>query len=348
MRFLLEVTHHPGFIARTVIPASWTRMQDPNETLTEPEWAARRAEDPRSKRVSERWRPSPDGRWLWKGDTSSDELTAHLFGALQYATLVADASERGRVRDFVCAIVDHLLAHDYQLVDLDGQPTRWGVWSPQRLWHDPDWANEAGINAVELLSYLKLAHHLSGEGRYAQSYHELLERHRYRELVLRAKNLNPAGRTHIDDELLAFAWPALITLETQPDLRALYREALERWHAAVQADLNPFFEMLYAGLTGLPAAVPEAVAALRAQPLDLIRWTVDNSAREDLRAVRTPELEQLQTDRLLPPDERGTPRTDENPRRLVQGDGGSTESDGVFWLLPYWMGRHYGLIAPPR
>jgi hypothetical protein len=31
----------------------------------------------------------------------------------------------------------------------------------------------------------------------------------------------------------------------------------------------------------------------------------------------------------------------------VQGDGGQTESDGVFWLLPYWMGRYYGYILPP-
>ena len=60
--------------------------------------------------------------------------------------------------------------------------------------------------------------------------------------------------------------------------------------------------------------------------------------------MRTPELEHWQTPRLLPPSERGVPRTDDNPRLAVQGDGGRTESDGVFWLLPYWMGRYLKLI----
>ena len=73
-----------------------------------------------------------------------------------------------------------------------------------------------------------------------------------------------------------------------------------------------------------------------------------NSNREDVDIVRTPELEQLQTDRLLPPSERGVIRWDENPWKAVQGDGGYTESDGVWWLLPYWMGRHYGYIQPPQ
>lgn len=347
LRFLLAVTGRPGFIARTVVPSTWTRMADPNEVLSDAAWAAARVDDPRSKRVDERWRWSSDGRWRWKGDTSSDEITAHLFGAFQYHRLAADEAGRHEVRDFVCAIVDHLLAHDYTLTDLDGRPTRWGVWSPERLWNDPDWANEAGINAVEVLSYLKLAHHLSGDPRYAQHYRELLDRHRYRELVPRAKNLNPAGRTHIDDELLAFAWPALLTLETDPDLLALYRDALERWYAAVAPARTPFFEVLYAGLTRRTGALPEVVASLRAQPVDLIRWTVDNARREDIRAVRRPEFEHVQTDRWLPPDERGTPRTDENPWRIVQGDGGHTESDGVFWLLPYWMARQQGMIGSP-
>ena len=92
----------------------------------------------------------------------------------------------------------------------------------------------------------------------------------------------------------------------------------------------------------------ESIKYLRDASLDLVRWTVDNSKREDLRIVRTPELEMLQTNRLLPPDESGVIRWDENPFRAVQGDGGHTESDGVWWMLPYWAGRYYGYIMPPQ
>jgi len=348
LHFLQTVTGTPGFIARTVIPSDWTHMHDPNEELSDAEWAARRVEDPRNKRVPIRWRKSKDGRWLWKGDTSSDETTAHLFGSLFYHDLAADETERGRVRDQVCRIVDHIVDHGYVLKDLDGTHTRWGVWAPERLNHDPDWAAEAGINSVEILSYLKLAHHVSGAEKYRQHYLRLLNEHHYRNNVVRAKTLNPATRTHIDDELLAFAWPALLMLEKDPELAAVYRRAFESWHEAVKRDHTPFFEFLYAALTGDRGNLSTSVEFLRDQPLDLVRWTVDNSRREDLRLVRVPELEEIQTDRLLPPSERGVPRTDENPWRAVQGDGGQTESDGVFWLLPYWMGRYYGFMQAPK
>ena len=348
LHFLQAVTGMPGFVARTVIPSDWTHLHDPNEEISDAEWAARRVEDPRNKRVPIRWRKSKDGRWLWKGDTSSDEITAHMFGYLFYHDLAADEAERSRVRDQVCRIVDHIVDNGYVLKDLDGAHTRWGVWAPERLNHDPDWAAEAGINSVEILSYLKLAHHVSGAEKYREHYLRLLNEHHYRANVLRAKVLNPARRTHIDDDLLAFAWPALLMWEKDPELLALYRSALESWHEAVKHDRTPFFEFLYAALTGERGSLSTSVEFLRDQPLDLVRWTVDNSRREDLRLVRVPELEEIQTDRLLPPSERGVPRTDENPWRAVQGDGGQTESDGVFWLLPYWMGRHYGFIQAPK
>jgi hypothetical protein len=347
LEFLQRVTETPGFVARTVIPSDWTRMHDPNESPTEPEWAARRVEDPRSKRVPDRWRRSRDGRWLWKGDTSSDEITAHFFGYYYFHELAADTAGRARIRDQVCRIVDHLIAHGFTLVDLDGRPTRWGVWSPHALQHDPDWANESGINAVEILSYLKLAGHVSGDPKYEHHYRALLEAQGYDRLVLLAKNLNPAGRTHIDDELLAFAWPPLLLLERDPARQRLFRRALDQWQQAVRQDRSPFFAFLHAALTGRKPGLEIVVHELRDQPLDLVRWDVDNRWREDVRLVRVPELEHVQTDRLLPPSERGVPRTDENPWRAAQGDGGRTESDGVFWLLPYWMGRHFGFLSGP-
>lgn len=349
LELLRTVTDMPGFFARSVLPAATTRMHDPNETWSAPELAAARVREPRTKYVPVRWRPSHDGRWLWKGDTSSDEVTAHMFGCFWFHELAADTADKARVREHVCSIVDHLLRHGCTLVDQDGRPTRWGVWAPERLAGDPDWANERGINSVELLSYLKLAAHLSGDAKYDQHYRELLDRHGFRDRVLKAKNLNPAGRTHIDDELLAFAWPMLVLLEKDRSLRALYARGLARWHEAVAPDQLPFFEVLHAGLTGrrntrMQQSLRQTIDDLRQQPLDLVRWTVDNRAREDVRIVRRPELEKHQTDRLLPAAERGTPRTDENPRDAVQGDGGQTESDGVFWLLPYWMCRYYDVI----
>ena len=49
---------------------------------------------------------------------------------------------------------------------MDGTHIKWGVWAPETLHHDPDWAPERGVNSVEILSFLKLAYHVSGDERY--------------------------------------------------------------------------------------------------------------------------------------------------------------------------------------
>jgi len=348
LRFLQIVTGTSGFVARTVIPSSWTKMADPNRKISDRQWAETVVENPREKRVETRWRPSSDDKWLWKGDTSSDEITGHMFGYLFYYDLVADEAERQRVSRHILNIVDYIIEGGYTLKGMDGTHTKWGVWSPEKLNGDPDWAPERGINSVEILSYLKLAFHVSGEARYQNEYLKLLYEHDYAANVRQAKTTNPTWRTHIDDELLALAWPSLMLHEDDPRLLRLYRESLDHWYAAVKADCSVFFEFIYGACSGQTPQLQISVDSLRDASLDLVRWTVDNSHREDIRIVRTPEWENLQTHRLLPPSERGVIRWDENPWRAVQGDGGHTESDGVWWLLPYWMGRHYGYIHPPQ
>jgi hypothetical protein len=348
LRFLQTVTRTPGFVARTVIPSTWTSMADPNRKISGRQWSEMYVNNPREKRVETRWRPSSDGKWLWKGDTSSDEITGHMFGYLFYYDLVADGAERKHVCKHVCNIVDYIIENGYVLKDLDGTHTKWGVWSPQKLNHDPDWRPERGVNSVEILSFLKLAHHVSGHKRYQQEYLNLLHDYNYADNVRRAKTYNHAWRTHIDDELLALAYPCLLMHEDDPKLVRLYRQSLDHWYEAVESDRSPFFNFIYGACIGRAPQPKISVDYLRNASLDLVRWTIDNSKREDLSIVRKPELEMRQTGRLLPPDERGVIRWDENPFRAVQGDGGHTESDGVWWLLPYWVGRYYAYILPPQ
>lgn len=349
LEFLVDVTGTNRCLARTVVPADWSDVHDPNTPSSPPDWAEEQVQDPRAKRVRIRWHPSDDGRWLWKGDTSSDELTAHMFGYFVFHDLAAPPPDRDRVRYQVCRLIDRLIDNGFVLRDPDGLPTRWGVWAPDRLNRDPNWAMERGINSVQLLSFLRLAHHVSQDAKYLIRYRQLIADHRFDQNVRQAPNLNPAWRTHIDFELLAFAYPALIRLEPERRLRNLYRQSLERWHNAIRDDRNPFFEFVYAYLADPKnARIDDALASLRDTPLDLVSWDSDNRAREDLQLRRAPELEDWQTDRWLPPSEISYTRTDQNPWLAVQGDGGLAESDGVFWLLPYWMGRYHGWVPSPR
>ena len=356
IQFLQEVTGTPGFIARTVAPRSWkdnrasnpNRLHDENRTYTPQEIADGKIQDPRYKPVEVRWRESADGQWLWKGDTSSDEIVGHFFGFYYYDLLVAETpDEKAAVRDLARRICDHIIDGGYMLRDTDGEPTRWAIWAPEKLLGDPDWQAERPVNATEILSILNVTYHLTGDAKYRDAARELIGRYGYANFARAPKPQVPSERTHIDTELLTFTFPGLVEAEPDPVLKALYLEGLEQWHQSCADEYSPFYSFMYGALSGKPFNVEACVAYLRDHPLDLIHWTVDNTKREDLTLVRVPEIDPLQTDRLLPPSERDIMRWDKNPWAAMQGDNGNTESSGVAWLYPYWMGRYYGFIAAP-
>lgn len=347
MEFLQTVTGTPGFVARTVIPADWTEMADANRTHTPQEIAELAVEDPREKAVDVRWRKSADGRWLWKGDTSSDEITGHFFAYAIYYDLVADEPERERVRRHVARIMDYLMAGDYDLLDIDGKPTMWGVWSPKRLNGDPAWRLDRGVNSTELLSFLKVTHHMTGDAKYEEAAQKLISEHGYAENAHTPLQLDPGAFTYIDVQLAALAYPALLAYEKDPARRKNYLQGVEYWFAPVRRDRSPLYGFVYSKATGKDGDAAGCVDFLRQVPLDLIDWSVDNHAREDLTLVRHPVIDQWQTDRLLPPDERRVGKWDGNPYSISGAHGARTESSTVYWLLPYWMGRYHGFIGPP-
>ena len=143
-------------------------------------------------------------------------------------------------------------------------------------------------------------------------------------------------------------FPGLLLSEKDPALREYYLLGLERWYSGLKDDQSYWFDFVYRLCSGAETDVTQSVAFMRDAPLDLIEWTMDNSTREDLRLVRRPEIEYIQTARLVPPSERAVAQWDRNPWVAVQGADGYSEAEGVAWLMPYWMGRCYGYIAPPK
>ncbi len=74
------------------------------------------------------WHPTPDGKWHWKGDTSSDESVGHYYAYALNFDLVADDAEKAEIGKVVARMADYLIQNDYDMLDLDGKPTRWGRW----------------------------------------------------------------------------------------------------------------------------------------------------------------------------------------------------------------------------
>src|SRR5207249_6468466 len=99
-----------------------------------------------------------------KRDWSSDVCSSDL-----------DPSGREAIRSVVSRLTDYLIAHDYDLIDVTGKPTRWGQWS-ERYFRTEEGTYEAPLRSLELLSFLKTAQHITGAKKYAEAYADRIAR----------------------------------------------------------------------------------------------------------------------------------------------------------------------------
>ncbi len=343
LRLLQTVTETDNFFARTIVPVEWTEVHDPNRTYTKHQLADAMVNDPRYKPVEKRWRKSSDGKWLWKGDTSSDEMNGHMMAYFYYYEYAADKAEKQLVRDHVSKIVDGLIRNNYNLIDIDGKHTRWGVWSPDKLNRDPDWASEKNLNSMELLTYLKFASHISGNEKYEKEYHRLIDEEGYLENAKGINSKNPAWQIYFDLTMEGYLFPILLRYETDPEIRAVYEQMLEDWMAGQKSGENLINNLAYTLCTGKKINVQQTIDFLKDTPLDLVDWHIDHTLREDVEIVRSPILEEIQIAELPPASERATVRWDKNPWAAIHGNP-SQVREPVFWLWPYWEARYFGII----
>jgi hypothetical protein len=343
LALLQTVTGTEGFFARTIVPTDWKEVNDPNRTYTPQQLAEELVQDPRYKPVEMRWRKSADGKWLWKGDTSSDEMDGHMMGYFFYYEYAAGEAERILIRKHVSKIIDHLMVTNYNLVDIDGTHTHWAVWSPDQLNRDPDWASERSLNSFELLAYLKLAAHITGDNKYEKAYRQLIDKEGYLDNASRLNKKNPAWQIYFDLTMEGYLFPILLKYETDPKLHKFYTELIEEWMKKQEAGENLINNMTYALSTGKIVNVKQTLDFLRDTPLDLLDWPIDHRLREDVQIVRTPILEEIQVSELPPASIRGTVRWDKNPWGATSGNLRQVR-EPVFWLWPYWMARYLEIV----
>jgi hypothetical protein len=293
------------------------------------------------------WHRTTDGRWIWKGDTSSDELVGHYFGYSIYFDLVADESEREAIRGVVSRLTDYLVQHDYDLIDVTGRPTRWGEWS-ERFFQTEEGKYEAPLRSLELLSFLKTAQHITGSHKYADAYQDRIRRG-YADLVPRYRRWPGGGEINFsDDELAYLSYQPLLKYEKDPRLRKVYLDGLRFTWSQVRPDLNPLWNYISvaAGAGRMTrAAREESRRTLERIPMDMIEWDVRNSHRIDVHFQKDIERHGRRAlTEVLAPDERPVEKWNSNPYVPDGPGGGNYEDDGAYFLLPYWMGRYHGWV----
>lgn len=344
LEFFQIVTGTKHFFARTVIPIDAPPLNDLNHTHTPQEIAETHLTEPRYKPVDVRWRKSADGKWLWKGDTSSDEMDGHLFAYGAYYDLAADAEDKKRCAALVDRIVGGIIDNGFILKDTDGTATRWAVWSPEKLNGDENWREERSGNSLEMLAYLTLAHHVTGKKRYLDTKKNLIEKHGYAKNAIMTEYDTPSERTYITDSLLPMVYPNLMEHETDPALIAVFRSSLRFYHSTVKRDGRGHYDFFYNRYSGDSVSLNAAIDDLREWPLDLIDYTVDNSKRDDVEFSHVPGADENQLTRRLPASERGLTETDGSPYSAVRGNEGKRLHTSFIWLLDYWQARYWNLL----
>ena len=380
-KWLVDITHEPGFPARVIIPVDW---RDPvNEQYSREYNKRHQQSDPFWKDIYPRFPLSEDGKYRWKCDTSSDELAGHYFYYGVFYDLIAESEqEKADVRQVVADITDHLIRHGFRLVDYDGKPTRWGNFQPEFFNSVWGW-EQRGLNSMMMLSFLNVASHVTGDPKYDEVAAMLRDEHQYHINAMHAKEFfPPENAVPWDNNLSLMSLYGLINYEKNPELLIMYRNALENAWLHISKQKNAFWDGLYGALANTfsekveqgyftgKSLFPEnplfASAALerfskssldirymtvtlQRIPLDLIGYKVDNTHRLDVVQDPTPGQQPGMgwgiDGYALPIDERGHVRLDRDAFALVYSEGnGFSEHEGTFYLLPYYLAKYHNLI----
>ena len=374
LRWLGEVTQGgehsppPGYVARTILPTSG---HDPNIGRLEGDKRHKAEGDSLWKIYEPRWPKSKDGKWYWKSDTSSDELDGHFFFYPLYYDLVCETeAEKARVREHIRALMDHIVSHDFNLVDHDGTPTRWSVYSPTALNRDPLWSEERGLKSLSLLSYLAATAHVTGDPKYREHIKLLCEKHAYDTNLKVPKTQRGIGSgNHSDDEMAFMCFYNLMKYGNDPKLTHEAGYAFYSYWILEFPEMSPFFNFCYAAsglgrkytnpwgtydISPWPGWLEDSVDTLQRFPLDRFDWRHTNNHRLDIVRLPRQSYDPYETDfrptghringKVIPVDERYFNHWNHNPFELNTGGGGQGLGTGAVFLLPYYMGLYHGFI----
>ncbi len=374
LRWLGEVTQGgqhsppPGYVARTILPTSG---RDPNIGRIESDREEKAKQDSLWKIYEPRWPTSKDGQWFWKSDTSSDELDGHFFFYALYYDLVCETeAEKARLRQHMSALMDHILSHDFNLVDHDGTPTRWSVYNPEKLNHHPLWAEERGLKSLSLLSYLAATEHVTGNPKYRDLIKMLCEKHAYDTNLKNPKNQRGVGSVnHSDDEMAFMCFYNLMKYGRDQKLTDEVGYSFFSYWILEFPEMNPFFNFAYAAfgvgrnytnpwgthdISPWQGWLEDSVDTLKRFPLDRFDWRHSNQQRLDIiplmRQTDDPYAKHHRqvgyrvNGKVIPVDERFFDHWNHNPFNLESGGSGGQLGDGAVFLLPYYMGLYHGFI----
>ena len=335
---LYSITKIPGFPARSYERTGYNRGDTP-------------------------WRRAAEADWDWKSTTSSDEAIGHIFAFGAIAELVDDPDLKKRAITLIDTLMQHIVDHEFYLIDWHGQPTLWGRWNPEYVNAFPIQVGDRKITASNITAMLQTAYRFTGKKIYKEKALELLNKQGYLENLMRPmKIINEAppeagslskllssSWNHSDDEMYFLGYWGLYRYAFNDTLKSKFKQSiLDHWE--IERPEKEGAWNIFTAMTGVKNFdLKEAIWYLQKYPLDLINWRMINSKRKDIELIE-PNFRRQSTKEVLPPSELVIERHNSNRFVLDGGDEqGSFEfSGGDIWLFPYWMGRYLQVISAPK
>ena len=141
------------------------------------------------------------------------------------------------------AMIDYILRNNYTLIDVTSKPTRWGKWSLE-YFASTDGREDSPLNALELISFLRTAGHITGGQRYERELKKLIVEMGYLKIAGRLKELR-GEINYSDEELAMLSFYSLLVYEKNPAYRKGTLKALDDWFRNMRRQKNPLWNTIY-------------------------------------------------------------------------------------------------------
>ena len=299
-----------------------------------------------------------DDGLIYKGDTSSDEISLHFLHIYFAHKFLGEGDPEldELLKSSAARLAEHIVTNGYELLECDGNPTTWAKWS-QRYFDTMFGWPDAPLNAAEILMYMKVTQEVTGDyDKWQKEYDKLIEMG-YADLTTKhyerafqaslTENGDVESELMYGDNMLAVVsfW-GLLMLEKDETLREKYLTGFRSWRGTVCREHCPGYEYPYALCCGWDSIDLNAAAKwFERTNMSRLAAGVSLGARFDVaKKIRWGGYEE--TSFLLQPDERFIAKYDRNPWSFCEEDSGGVnylESCYVY-TFAYWIGLYYGFI----
>jgi uncharacterized protein (TIGR03437 family) len=261
--------------------------------------------------------------WIWVGNTSRDEYSGVIFGLAVAYDMVDDPATKTSISDLVTRLIRFLTGNNWSVVMPDGSISTTFLVRPDQM-----------------LAFLQVGRHVNS-GQFSTAYDEQRILLGDTGVMLAPLGVDAASNdSYFKFNLDYINLYNLARLESS-STRAIYEKgySIVRNHTA--GHQNAFFDVIDHALEGPNAARDAETLALvdqwllrpkRDQIVDL-HGSVSVCGSEACEPVPVP---------LRPPTDFLWQR---DPFQLSGGLYGTIETAGIDYILPYWMGRYYGVNA---